>query len=545
MPVTTDLAPQSADPRAVHPTRLGVVDVGSNAVRTMIAEVLPGSSPAVRILESHREPVRLGRDVFLTGQVPEEKIDALVAVLARFRASCAALGVGRIEGIATAAVRDARNQAELLARVANGTGLKLRVISGSEEAWLLTAAVRSKVDLSKGRSILVDLGGGSVEVSIVQDGEIVHSDSYRLGALRVLQALEGGRTTNDGRSFLDLVDEYVRSVEDRIRDHLGGESFDRYVATGGNIDSIADLLAHESKVTRSGGIESCTLADVRDLTARLAECSFDERCARFGLRPDRADTILQAAVVYFRIGRVAKAETVLVPRVGMRDGLLHELVAETLLETSAAQHRDSLMSTCRALGRRYHIDARHAETVRTLATELFDATGTLHQLGRSERTLLEAASLLHDIGAFVNNASHHKHGWYLIRESDLAGLDDRSREVVALVVRYHRRAHPSRKHEPFDALSAADRDRVRKLAAILRVADALDRSHRAKFATLRARLDDKSLRLSPRFEVGAGRTATPDIATPDISLERLGLGEKAALFEEVFGRTVVLEEPQP
>lgn len=525
-----DLTPQT-EARSGNPVgRLAVVDVGSNAVRTTVAELAGDGSGEVVVIEAHREPVRLGGDVFLSGRVSPQKLDELVVALTRFRARCDALGVGRITCIATSAVRDAANRDEVVERVRDATGLELRVVSGSEEAWLLTTAVRKKIDLGTGRSLLVDLGGGSVEVSIVEDGELVHSDSYRLGALRVLQALEGGRAAATGKTFLDLVDEYVRSLDDRIRDHLGDGPVDRYVATGGNVDSIADLLARESRVTRRDGVEALRLDDVRDLTARLAAVGFQERKQTFDLRPDRADTILQAAVVYYRLGRIARVDNVLVPRVGMRDGLLEELVAECRHDSRVAHHRESLIAACRALGRRYHSDAAHAETVRALAVGLFEATTPLHGLVGADRDLLEAAALLHDIGVFVANTSHHKHAWYLIRSSDLPGLDDRAREVVAQVARYHRRAHPSRKHPPFDALPAADRERVRRLAALLRIADGLDRSHRGKVEALELSLDATTLRILPR-------------AREDLALERLGLAEKAGLFEEVFDRKVVLEEP--
>ncbi|MBI5852653.1 MAG: Ppx/GppA family phosphatase [Planctomycetes bacterium] len=530
MALPTDLTPQTEACAGTPAGRLAVVDVGSNAVRTTIAEFAGAGSGEVAVIEAHREPVRLGGDVFLTGRVSPQKLDELVVVLTRFRERCDALGVGRIACIATAAVRDAANRDELVARVRDATGLEVRVVSPSEEARLLTTAVKKKVDLAKGRSLLVDLGGGSVEVSIVEDGELVHSDSYRLGALRVLQALEGGRAAATGKTFLDLVDEYVRSLDDRIRDHLGDDPFDRYVATGGNVDSIADLLARESRVTRRDGVDACRLDDVRDLTARLAALGFQERMQTYALRPDRADTILQAAVVYYRLGRIARVDTVLVPRVGMRDGLLEELVAECAHQTLVAHHRESLVAACRALGRRYHADAAHAETVRSLAVELFDGTAPLHGLVRADRDLLEAAALLHDIGVFVANTSHHKHAWYLIRSSDLPGLDDKSREVVAQVARYHRRAHPSRKHAPFDELSAAERERVRRLAALLRIADGLDRSHRGKVTALELSLDATTLRIRPR-------------AREDLALERLGLAEKCGLFETVFCRKVVLEDP--
>jgi exopolyphosphatase/guanosine-5'-triphosphate,3'-diphosphate pyrophosphatase len=516
------------------PVRVGVVDMGSNAIRIQVAEIR-GTPPTIRSLEAQRAPVRLGRDVFLSGRVPEATIEAAIEVLQHFRDACDRHGVERVEAIATSAMRDARNQTEVLQRIRAETGVEIRVISGADEAFLLHAAVCSKVDLAKGRSVLVDLGGGSVEVSLVADGEILNSESYRLGALRVLHALEADFAEPSGESFLGLLEEYVRTVEGRIRDHLGKGAIDRYVATGGNIDSIADLLGKEGRTQLVGGVEACALDDLKELTGRLARLSYVERMETFGLRPDRADTILPAAVVYYRIGLAARASHVLVPRVGMRDGLLQEIALGHARQRQAVEHRDSVLSACREIGRRYRVDGDHAETVRRLAVRLFDQTADLHRLGAEERTLLEAAALLHDVGVFVNNAKHHKHSWYLIRESDIVGLGDEEREIVALCARYHRRAHPSPRHYGWGGLTAEDQQKVRKLSAILRVADGLDRSHQGKVADVEVAIDRKAVDLLP--VLGA------DVES-NLVLERLGFQDKSRLFQEVYGRRVQLGRPR-
>ncbi len=529
----TDSTSPATKPAGITATaRFGVVDMGSNAIRVMIAEV-GGSDRDVRIIESHRAPVRLGRDVFLTGQIPEASIEATVEVLTRFRESCDRHGVASIEAIATSAMRDAQNRNEVLERIRAATDIDVRVISGTDEAYYLLSAVRQGIAIETGRSLLVDLGGGSVEIDLVQDGQVVSSDSYGLGALRVLRALESdGVEPRGGASFLALLDEYIGAVEGRMRDHFGEISVDRYVATGGNIETIADVLAGEGKVVREEGVEVCRLADLEDLTRRLAVRSYAERMRDFQLRPDRADTILPAAVVYYRIGRAARAETVLVPRVGMREGVLHELATRHDQAALAAEHRDTLLAACRALGRRYHYDAEHAEIVRRIASSLFDQTTKLHGFRERERTLLEAAALLHDIGVFVNNARHHKHSWYLIRASDIVGLSEPERELVALIARYHRRSHPKPEHFGWGGLTAEERELVSRLAAILRLADSFDRGHQRKIDDVCVEVSDKALIVRPIRRPGIDS---------DLMLEKLGVAEKGRLFQLVFGRKVRLD----
>jgi exopolyphosphatase/guanosine-5'-triphosphate,3'-diphosphate pyrophosphatase len=514
--------------RLSMPVRYGIVDMGSNAIRTQIVEVGDGRTPVV--LQSRREAVRLGQDVFLTGTIAEPAITAAIDTMRKFKENCDQLGVVHVRAIATAALREATNRDLIVERIRAASGVEIEVITGSEEAYLLGVAVADKVDLKAGRSLLVDLGGGSVEVTLVEHGQVVSAESYRLGALRVLQALAAGKEQEQG-DFLELLEQYVRSLDQRIREGFGASRIDRYVATGGNIESLADLIRHEGKGGVIDGTESYPLAALGEWAQRLALMTHAERVARLGLKPDRADTILPAAVVYFRLGQVAKVEQVLVPRVGLRDGLLREVLGGKLRAFHAKDHQGTVLASCRALGSKYHYDAEHARRVHDFALQLFDDCAALHRLGDEERILLAAASLLHDIGVFVSNSRHHRHSYYLIRESEIVGLTRHERELVGLIARYHRRAHPAREHEEYESLPRGDRLRVSKLAAMLRVADALDREHQSKIA---------------RIEVVLGKHVTELRAVPasgdrTLALERWSVEQKGGLWREVFGLPIRLQ----
>jgi exopolyphosphatase/guanosine-5'-triphosphate,3'-diphosphate pyrophosphatase len=509
--------------------RYGVVDMGSNAIRTQIVEVADVGH--FTVLESARHPVRLGQEVFMSGTIPEPAIAAAVDVLSRFREHCERLRVDHIRAIATAATREAANRDLIVERIRHASGIELEVISGSEEAYLLHVAVAARIEMRAGRSLLVDLGGGSVEVTLVENGQVISAESYRLGALRVLQALSGGTDREQGDDFLDLLDQYVRSLDSRIKEGFGAGGIDRYVATGGNIESLADLMRGEGRGTQVAGVEAYPLAELQRWARHLATLSHGERVQTLHLKPDRADTILPAAVVYYRLGKVARAETVLVPRVGIREGLVRELAAGHLGALRATDHQETVLASCRALGRKYHYDFDHAHRVHQFAVTLFDQTRSLHGLGAEDRILLEAAALLHDVGAFVSNQRHHKHSWYLIRESDVVGLSRPERELVALIARYHRRAHPAREHEEYESLPRADRLRVAKLAAILRVADALDREHPSRIARIEVVLGRQACEIRPTFASGS---------EPNVALERWSVEQKGLLWKEVFGTAVKL-----
>lgn len=514
------------------PQRIGIVDMGSNAIRFLVAEATAGP---IAVLESHRLPVRLGHDVFHTGQIPEAMLAEVVDAFRRFRATCDRLHVQRVRAIATSAMRDARNRDLLIDRVRDAAGIEIEVISGTQEAYLLKLGVASKVDLQQGHSLLVDVGGGSVEVVHVEDGQVVSADSYRLGALRMLQALREQDADGDGREgFVELLLRHLRSLDYRIADRLATRAVDRYVAVGGNVESLADLVAARGGGKRSDGVEAFERADLHAEVLDLARMPVAERVEKRGLKPDRADTIVPAGIVYTHLGELAGAARVLVPRVGIKDGLLAECLQGHGDAFAAEDHVDVVLSSCRAMGRRFHFEAAHAETVCTLARQLFDQTRELHGLGGRARVLLEAAALLHDVGVAVSNDGHHKHSQYLITASELVGLSDEERRIVGMLARYHRKTPPQRDHEDFLQLRRKDRTLVERLTALLRLADALDRQHAAVVRGVSVKIREGRVELRPILGSG-DRTR--------LTLEARAVEEKGAWFAELFGRRPELIAP--
>lgn len=512
----------------VDHARIGIVDMGSNAIRFMVAET---TGAATAVLESHRLPVRLGRDVFHTGQIPEATMADTVDAFRRFRATCDRLHVRHVRAIATSAMRDARNRDLLMDRVRMASGIEIEVISGTQEAYLLKLAVATRLGLDDGRSLLIDVGGGSVELVLVEQGQVTNADSYRLGALRMLQSL---RDADGGEAFVDLLHRHLRGLERRIADRFETRPVDRYIAVGGNIESLADLVAGRVGAQRTEGVDSCQRKDLEQLVDELARLSLDERMQKFGLRPDRADTIVPAGIVYTHLGRLAGAERVLVPRVGIKEGLLLEVVQGHFEAFAAEDHVDVVLSSCRAMGRRFHYESDHAETVLTLARQLFDQTQELHGLGGRARVLLEAAALLHDVGVAVNNDGHHKHSQYLIQSTELVGLTDDERHIVAMLARYHRKSPPAREHEEFMALRRRDRTLVERLAALLRLADALDRQHSGVVREVRVKLHEDRVDLQPTLDGEPGTRLT---------LEAKAVEEKGVYFAQLFGRQPRLVAP--
>ena len=498
---------------------MGCVDAGSNAIRFLVAEFT--SPKEFETLVYERVPVRLGHQVFLTGRLAPHAMDGAAAAFASFRDQMKGLELDAFRAVATSAVREAKNGMELVERLREDTGIELEMISGSEEARLVHLAVASRVDLTRGQWILADLGGGSVEVSLVDDMGMLWSESHTMGSVRLLEELSEAKT--DPKGFRSLLADYVSVL--RIPAPAQYWSPSGFVATGGNIESLATLA---TAPTNSRGVAELPVSDLGSAIDLLTLLSYTERIEELGLKPDRADVILPAAIIYHQLARLAKVDSILVPGVGVKEGILLDLVDERLSTTGhEARQEHQLTKAAISLGRRFMFDEAHGLQVARLALSLFDQLQSLHRLGKSDRRLLLTAALLHDIGGFISHKRHHKHSLYLLSNSELPGLSPVEMLMVANIARYHRKNIPRDRHPDFMRLSEKDRVRTGTLAAILRVADALDRAHLQHVQSVEASLEEGIVNLEVE---GVG----------DLLLERWALAGKKSLFEKVFRRTIVV-----
>lgn len=498
----------------VEHVRIAIVDIGSNAIRFMIAET---TGREHRVLESHRLAIRLGQYAFQSGVIPDAAMAAVTDAFRKFRQSCEHNGVESTRAIATAAMRAATNADELIERVRAASDFEIDIISGQQEAHLLKLGIETKLDLSKDTSLLIDVGGGSVEVVAIDGGEVAAASSHPLGGVRLLELL---RDTEHSQ--------FVSACRAHLREHLVPDfdpPVERYAAVGGNIECLADLISGTE------GTESCQVSDLKQKVLELAALTPKQRIEQFGLRPDRADAIVPAGLVYLHLAKLANVKTVLVPRTGIKEGL----IAETSGITSRwlATDAEIALASCRALGERHSYNSSHAESVCFLAGQLFDQTHQLHGLSDQARLLLQAASLLHDVGRSVHNDSHHKHSQYLIEANELAGLSEHERRLIATIARYHRKALPARDHTPFADLRRREQNAVRQLAALLRLADALDRQHAHVVSGVTATIRKQ------RFEMRATLAAN----NTQLALEGEAVASKGDLFEQVFGYKPSLVTP--
>lgn len=497
------------------------IDVGSNAMRLAIGTA--DGDKNLTVVENLRESVRLGQEVFTAGVFSEQTIDSAVEAFVRFRAAIDARGARFTRAVATSATREAMNRDIFIDRIAQASGIDVAVIGTDEEARLIHVAVGERVNLRDSLAMLVDIGGGSTEITLSKDGKILTTESFKLGAVRLLQVLEGKK--HGEKQFNQLVREYVDASQKKLKKEIGNEKIDLCVGTGGNIETLGDLRCEVL------GKEKNTVLGVDELDVlvrRLLGTSFEERVSQLRLRPDRADVIVPASIVLQRILKQAGADEVVIPRVGLKDGLLLDMVQEIYGGKQSTQ-RDQVLSSAMQIGRKYGFDEQHGLTVARFAVQLFDETRQLHNLPVEYRLLLEVAALLHDIGGFVGMADHHKHTLYLLSVTPIIGLTAEHAAIVANVSRYHRKSQPKPQHDAYRVLPAKDRVIVTKMASLLRLADAMDNEHAAKVTEFS--VDYKK----PRFVIRLAGEG-------DLLLEKWALLKKSQMFEDTFSVKVAIED---
>jgi exopolyphosphatase/guanosine-5'-triphosphate,3'-diphosphate pyrophosphatase len=453
--------------------RYAAIDIGSNSIRMEAAEVNPGQP--IRVLESDREVTRLGESVFRTGSVSEEALRATCAVLARMAALYRKLDVVGVRAVATSAIRDTRNQKEFLDRAAEAAGTRIEIISGREESRLIHLGVESVWPQTGRRTLLIDIGGGSAEIIAADDGHLRESFSKPLGAVRLNEMFlrDDPPTPRQLREMHEYIQEKLSSAFRR----MGSGGWDRAIATSATASAVASAV---SRVPRSKRDEIDRLristAEVRRLNARLSQLNLVARRKVTGIGPRRAEIIVPGIAVLLDFLQQFQLPAIYYSRAGVRDGVIADLAARNVGAERSRLSRDQRREV-EEMARRYGVPLERARKVAHDANMLFAALQPIHELPPAAGKLLEAAAYLCDVGHYVSSASHHKHAYYVVANSDMAGFTDRERLLIASLCRYHRKSLPSPLHSAYQTLTAEEKRTLTLLIPIIRLADNLDRSH--------------------------------------------------------------------
>jgi exopolyphosphatase / guanosine-5'-triphosphate,3'-diphosphate pyrophosphatase len=500
------------------PVQLAAIDAGSNAIRLVIARAT--SPKHIQILDCERAAVRLGHNAFTRRVISGDTISRAARAFRQFRDRMDQYNVGAYRAVATAAAREARNYRRLMDRVQRKAGIELEVISSEEEARLVcSAALWALGDRIQPR-LIFDLGGGSLELNFYQRGVLEQRIGLPLGTIRLMEtfSIEGVIDEDNANRLRHHVLALLRSAmpsPPRLSRSIA-------VACGGNAEALVRLAAGPM-VERVPTINTRLL---RDQTWRMLALDVPGRMRVFRIRKDRAEVIGIAAIIINTLAKWLDLHTMLVPGVGVREGILLDLVAEQYsVRTTSEEEKgraSELLASARWFARRLDYNPQHAEHVMRLALSLFDQLRPIHEMGADLRLVLEMGALLHDVGHFVSRKSHHRHGEYLIRNGEIPALRGWRRDMVAALVRYHNsKSEPQLEHASYAALDGQRRRQARLLTSLLRIAEKLESEHAQRISGVDVQI--------------SGRKAIFIIRALDgTRLNLLGLERKSDLFEKEF-----------
>ena len=520
-------APAPSPPPTPAPReRIAAIDVGSNSVRLLVAEYDPASG--LSIIDEIRDQPRLAAGLAATGCLDEAAIERAMQSLARMREVCQRRGVRRIAAVATAAVREAENGPWFVRRVRQELEIPLRIIDAETEAALSYRSVAHHFRLAGERTLVADIGGGSLELIGAVDGLVELTVSLPLGAVRLTELhLPGDRAAHKE------VEALRGQIRKQLKRGISGREWAAaaVIGSGGTFTSLGRMVQARRGIPPGETVHGVevTASEVEQLVDWLASRTPEQRRQVPGLNPERADIILAGLAVTAELLDWVRARSITVSAFGLREGLLLDMAGAK--EISAPDP----LRLFREFAERCQSDRRHVEQVRFLALLLFDQLAAELGCRPEERGLLEAAGLLHDVGQLVSYRKHHKHSYQLITHAERLGLPARDRMLVGLISRYHRRTGPRRKHPEFAALPPADQDVVRRVSGLLRVADGLDRGHTAAVETLRVELTPETLLIH----------IVPRTVDADLGLECWGASRKADVLAKVIGRDVEISTAVP
>jgi len=506
--------------------RLAAIDVGTNSFHLIIAEANPETGK-FKILDREKENVRLGLSSTDLKYISIDAMQRGIETLKRFKGLADSAGAP-VRAIATSAVREALNQDDFINKVKSETGIKIEIASGIEEARYIYLGILQALPVFDKKILLIDIGGGSMEFLIGHKREILYDNSLKLGAIRLTQ-----RYFKGDKLELKTIKECRKYVSGYMYPGIRGIKNFNYECAAGSSGTIMNL-ANIIKLKRGEAAEArlnnftFTKDELEEVVEEILEAkTIKERVKINGLDPARADIIPAGAIILEQIFKELKIKELTVSEFALREGVIYDTIEKEIGIPGEHHIQDLRRKSVYHLAESFRYEKEHALHSALLSLKLFDQTKDLHKLGEKEREYLEVAAILHEVGAFVSHSQHHRHSYYLIRNSELLGFTENEKEIIANIARYHRKSHPKPKHPEFIKLSPEDQSVVKKLASLLRIADGLDRTHSSSVTDLKCVLNKSEMIIKL-----TGKNSSP------LEIEIWGGELKKGLFEEIFGVNV-------
>ena len=510
---------------------LGAIDIGTNSFHLVVAKI--NINKTFTVLTKDKEVVRLGNASNDMKYISEEAMLRGISVLKRFKLVCQSFEAQKIRAVATSATREALNRDEFIHRVKNETGIEIEVISGTEEARLIYLGALQALPIYNDKVLLIDIGGGSTEFLIGKRGNIKYANSIKLGAVRMTQ-----KFFTDDKIKKSAVEEarlFVKGVITQVSREIKNEEVDLVVGTSGTITNIGFIIRADDKFEFEDSINmnryTYDKAGLESAVKKILKAeTHSDRLKIPGIDPKRSDIITAGAVILEQIFEELKVKKLTISNYALREGIIFDTISNYAGEDVSVHLSNVRYKSVISLGEKMNYDGKHAEQTRSIAVKIFDFLSGRYSLSENDEECLEAACLLHDIGYFISHSQHHKHSYYIIRNSELLGFNENEIELIANISRYHRKSHPKIKHENFNKLDIETQDKIRKLSGILRIADTLDRSHKSLVNSLSLRIEENTLVIT----VGTKNNQEP-------VLEIWGVNLRKELFETSFGLNVKVQ----
>lgn len=499
---------------------IAVIDIGSNSIRLQVSKIIDRT---YKVIDELKQTVRIGDNVYRTGAFSEEAIETIVTVLTQMKTMMDASSVEEYRAVATASFREASNGQEVAEIVKNRVGLDIEIISGEEEARIMYVAASSYFQMNDCNTLLVDMGGGSTEFTYISHGDLKFSISTPLGCSKLTYEHIKSDPVNK-----DEVKSLQEAINSQLSKFLPPYGIDKIICSGGTLNNISAIYNKRNNLSDSV-VKFADNIFVKHLTNEIINKTIAERLKINGLEPARADMILSAAILVQYLQKKYNLEGFYTLSGGLRVGLTIDLINKIGIELifQGGKNIDVRHSRLIETGKKYNFEENHALHVTMLAKKIFDALYDELKLESNFWLLLEAAGILHDCGQYISYSSHHKHSYYLITNTDLAGYNDRDRELVANIARYHRRRIPKNKHSNYAKLTPRDKNIVLKLSAILRIADGLDRSHAGFIKDINVNITSETIEFNLIYD-------------GNINAEIEGFEKKKNLLEAITGKEVLL-----
>lgn len=502
------------------------IDVGSYNIRMVVAEI--NRQGEVTILEELRNHTNIGKDTFSDGKVNVDTIHQTCNILKKFAKVMKEYGVKHYRAVSTSGIREADNRSYIIDQIRMRTGLEVEIINNSEERFLTFKAIRSKLKNAKKIReegvLIVNIGSGGVEFSVFKDGNLRFTSYTKVGSLRLRELLSDleGQTLD----FPIIMEGYIESKTYLIESIIEKMKIKHFIGLGGGLWNILNICNHNEIKGESKIIDK---KDIDRLYSDISTKSIDQIVNGFRLDYSEAQTLLPATIIFKRFLNITKANHIYAPMVSLRHGIIAEMVDEWFDTARKKDFLNDIISSVKYIGEKYNYDEKHASHIQYLSTSIFDQLRNVHKLGEKDRLYLQVASLLHDIGKFVNLDRHHIYTYDIIKAQNIMGFSNRELNIIANIARYHDEESPKRFHESYNKMDYDDQITISKLSAMLKLADALDITHLQKI---------RNVKISYNKEEIYFKVLTKD----DTLLEKWAFMKNAGFFEEVMGMKALIKQ---